>query len=36
LRRNGATLMASQDTVEIHAELIPREMLPPSPSTAKP
>jgi RimJ/RimL family protein N-acetyltransferase len=35
LRRNGATLVASQDTVEIHAELIPRETLPPSPSTAK-
>ncbi|MFD6553425.1 GNAT family N-acetyltransferase [Streptomyces sp. NPDC058398] len=36
LRRNGATLFASQDTVEIHAELIPKEMLPPSPSTANP
>ncbi|WP_240509355.1 GNAT family N-acetyltransferase [Streptomyces agglomeratus] len=33
LRRNGATLIASQDTVEVHAELIAKEMLPPSPST---
>jgi RimJ/RimL family protein N-acetyltransferase len=35
LRRNGATLMASQDPVEIHAELILKETPPPSPSTPK-
>lgn len=36
LRRNGATLIASQDTVEIHAELMPKKMLPPSPTIANP
>ncbi|MEV6020216.1 MULTISPECIES: GNAT family N-acetyltransferase [unclassified Streptomyces] len=36
LRRNGATLVASQDTVAIHAELMPQAMLPPSPSLANP
>ncbi|MFF3448306.1 GNAT family N-acetyltransferase [Streptomyces sp. NPDC002667] len=36
LRRNGATLVASQDTVAIHAELMPKEIQPPSPSTANP
>ncbi|MFH9861082.1 GNAT family N-acetyltransferase [Streptomyces sp. NPDC017202] len=36
LRRNGATLTASQDTVGIHAELSPKEMPPPAPSTTDP
>ncbi|MCF4136686.1 GNAT family N-acetyltransferase [Streptomyces sp. Tue 6430] len=36
LRRNGATLTASQDTVDIHAELSPKKMPPPSPPTTDP
>ncbi|MFJ9041112.1 GNAT family N-acetyltransferase [Streptomyces sp. NPDC102406] len=34
LRRNGATLIASQDTDEIHADLMPKKIVPPS-STAE-
>ncbi|SFC92050.1 GNAT family N-acetyltransferase [Streptomyces aidingensis] len=33
LRRNGAALTASGETVAIHAELTPKKMLPPSPTT---
>lgn len=37
LRRNGATLIGSQDTDAIRAELVlPAETLPPPPSAAKP
>ncbi|WP_243740902.1 GNAT family N-acetyltransferase [Streptomyces sp. 8K308] len=36
LRRNGATLIASQGTVEVHAELMPKETPTPSPPTANP
>lgn len=34
LRRNGATLVTSQDTADVHAELTPEETPPPAPSTA--
>jgi RimJ/RimL family protein N-acetyltransferase len=36
LRRNGATLVARQDTPDIRAELPPKVMPPPSPRTAHP
>ncbi|MFE7314313.1 GNAT family N-acetyltransferase [Streptomyces sp. NPDC057555] len=34
LRRNGATLITSQDGTEVHAELLPKDTPPTSPSTA--
>ncbi|KUL68724.1 hypothetical protein ADL34_32410 [Streptomyces sp. NRRL WC-3605] len=32
LRRNGAQIITSQDTVEVHAALMPNEMPPPPPT----
>ncbi|NWF29567.1 GNAT family N-acetyltransferase [Streptomyces sp. PKU-EA00015] len=36
LRRNGATLITSQDTADVHAELMPRMMQSPPTSTVNP
>ncbi len=36
LRSNGATLTPSEDTADVHAELVPRERPSPAPPTANP